>query len=49
MLLKINAQTIHDEHIELSLFLDYIWAFYEVRKKMIFLLEFSIFVFDLVQ
>ncbi len=33
MLLKINPQTIHDEHNEISLFLDYIWAFLEVKKK----------------
>ena len=31
MLLKVNPQTIHDEHAEIALFLDYFWAFFEVK------------------
>ena len=34
MLLKVNSQTLHDEHSEILLFLDYIWAFFEVRQPI---------------
>jgi hypothetical protein len=41
MLVKLNSQTIHDEHIEISLFLDYFWAFLEVKQIIYFLLFIS--------